>query len=98
VTIDEGLIRDVFLRVNPGDLDQVLTAIEGYRVCVSTLDKLGRTRHLDHQKRQVMECARSCERALVEYAANGFWKEFQYPPPGQTADFQEAHMVLLLKW
>lgn len=98
MTIDEGLIRDVFLRVNPEDLEQVLTAIEAYRVCVSTLHKLRRTRCLRHQKQQVMECAQSCERALVEYVATGRWKEFQYPPAGQTADFQEAHLVLVLKW
>jgi hypothetical protein len=97
VTIDEGLIRDVFFRVNPGDLDQVLTAIEAYRVCVSTLHKLRRTRHLRHQKEQVMECARCCERALVEYVATGRWTEFQYPPAHRSSGLQKAHLVVVLK-
>ena len=98
MTIDEGLIRDVFLRVNPGDLDQVLTTIEAYRICVSTLHKLRRTRHLDDQMQQVRECAQSCERALEEYAHTGCWKDFQYPAAGQAADFQKAHLILVLHW
>ena len=97
MTIDEGLIRDVFLRVGPGDLDHALTAIEAYRVCVSTLHKLQGTRQLRPQERQVMECARSCERALAEYVATGCWKEFQYPPAGRPTDFRKAHLVLVLK-
>jgi hypothetical protein len=97
VTIDEELIRDVFLRVNSSDLDQVLSAIEVYRVCVSTVHKLRRTRRWHDQVKQVMECARSCERALAEYANTGFWKDFQYPPAGRAKDFQKAHLVLILK-
>jgi hypothetical protein len=98
VTIDEGLIRDVFLKVGPGDLDQALTAIEAYRICVSTLHKLRGTRHLHQQKQQVMECARSCERALFEYLATGCWMNVQYPPAGGTADFQKAHLVMKFEW
>lgn len=98
VTIDEDLIRDVFLKVGPGDLDQVLTAIEAYRVCVSTLDKLQGTGHVRQQKRQVMECARSCERALFKYVATGCWTNVQYPPAGRTKDFQKAHLVLRFEW
>jgi hypothetical protein len=98
VTINEGLIQDVFRRANSGDLEQVLTAIEGYRICVATLQKLRRTPHLHHQRRQVTECAESCERALVDYAATGLWKEFQYPSEGQTTEFGQAHFVLVIKW
>jgi hypothetical protein len=97
VTIDEGLIREVFLRVSPGDLDHVLTAIEAYRMCVSTCRKLPRTRYR-RQKREVMECARSCERALAEYVATGCWRDFQYPPAARAAEFQRAHLVLMLAW
>lgn len=98
MTIDEGLIRDVFLRVSPGDLDQVLTAIEAYRVCVSTLHYFRGSRHLRHQKQQVMECAQSCERALFDYVATGCWKNFQYPPAGRTTEFQKVHLVLRIEW
>ncbi|MBZ5617166.1 MAG: hypothetical protein LAQ69_00335 [Acidobacteriia bacterium] len=98
MTIDEGLIRDVFLRASPADLEQVLTAIEAYRICVTTLHKLERKPELRHQQEQVMECAESCERALVAYAATGCWKEFRYPPAWQTTDFEKAHLVLVIEW
>ena len=98
MTIDEGLIRDVFLRVSPGDLDNVLAAIEAYRICVSTLHKLRRTRHLYQQKREVMECAQLCERALAEYVATGCWKEFRYPAAECTTGFHRAHLILVLAW
>jgi hypothetical protein len=98
VTIDEGLIRDVFLKVGPGDLDQVLTGIEAYRMCVSTLDKLRGTLDLRHQEQQVLECAQSCERALFEYAATGCWKNVQDPPAGRATCFQMAHLDLMLEW
>ena len=98
MTIDESLIRDVFLRVSPGDLDQVLRAIEAYRVCVSTLHNLRGPRHLRHRERQVMECAQSCERALAEYVVTGCWKNFQHPPAGRKTHYQQAHLVLMLKW
>jgi hypothetical protein len=98
VTVDEALIRDVFLRLKAGDLDQVLTAIEGYRVCVSAWRKLRRTRRLREQAEEVKECAESCEKALLDYVATGCWKEFQYPPAGREPDFQTAHLVLMLPW
>jgi hypothetical protein len=88
----------VFLKVGPGDLDQVLTAIEAYRVCVSTLHKLRGTRRVRQQMKQVMECARYCEKALFEYAATGRWTNVQYPPAGRTTDFQKAHLVLRFDW
>ena len=98
VTIDEDLIRDVFLKVGPGDLDQVLTAIEGYRVCVSTLQRFRGTRCLRQQEEQVMACARSCEKALFKYLDTGSWTGVQYPPAGRTGDLQKAHLVLRFEW
>jgi hypothetical protein len=96
VTIDESLIRDVFLRVTAEDLDQVLTTIEGYRVCVSTLHNLRGPRHPRHQRQMVTKCARSCERALVEYVATGCFRNAL--PARVTTDFQKAHLVFLFEW
>ena len=93
--IDKRLIQHVFRRVNPRDLDRVLTAIEAYRVCISTLQKLERVRHLSQQRKEVEECAQCCERALWEYLETGDWKHFDYPPAGRPADFQRAHFVLV---
>jgi hypothetical protein len=98
VTIDENLIRDVFLRVEPGDLDQVLTTIEAYRVCVSSANNLRGKRDLHNQEKQVLECARSCESALVEYVATGIWKSVQYPPAGWKADPDETRLRLMIEW
>ena len=98
VTINEELIQDVFSKVNSADLEQVLTAIEGYRVCVATLDRLGRTPHLRQQRKQVMECAESCERALVDYAATGYWKKLHYPPTCQKTDLERVHFLWFVRW
>lgn len=76
----------------------MLTAIEAYRVCVSTLQKLEKTRDLGLQKKQVEECALCCERALLDYVHTGDWKDFRYPLAGHPADFQKAHLVLVFHW
>jgi len=40
VRIDEDLIREALLKSNPGDLDDVLSAIEAYRLCGRTAQKI----------------------------------------------------------
>jgi len=93
VTIDENLIQNVFRRAAPGDLDQVLMAIEGYRTCVAMLRKLRRTEGARSQKRQTREYALSYEKMLAEYVITGKWKSRE---PSRVV--QKARVLSIMEW
>ena len=92
--IDEDLIQQALLKSNAGDLDAVLTAIEAYRMCARTAQKLHRSRLFSPQRGQVTACAEYCESVLTDYAATGRLKKFRYP----DRDFGCAHLNLELEW
>ncbi len=96
MTINEGLIHSALLKAEPGDLDDVLTASEAYRICTMTAGKLRRARHLRRQRDQLLECARYCEGALQEFALNGRWEKFEYPPAERMADAGDADLILAI--
>jgi hypothetical protein len=70
MTIREGIINDALRRASPQDLDDVLTAIEAYRMCAGAAARLDR-RALGSQRNQVRECAERIESLLEEFAATG---------------------------
>lgn len=71
MTIDEELIRDALLRSSASDLDDILTAIEAYRMCVITAHRLHRTAGTQGQRDQALECAGYCRKVLQDYASMG---------------------------
>jgi hypothetical protein len=89
MTIDEELIREVLLRSSPSDLDDLLTTIEAYRTCVTTAHRLRRSRGMQEQRDQVLDCAGFCRKALQDYAATGKIPA-RYPASG------EAHFTFTL--
>jgi hypothetical protein len=93
VTIDDNLIHNVFRRAAPGDLDQVLTALEGYRTCVATLRKLRRTEGARAQKRQAREYALSYEKMLADYVITGNWKSGETP-----RGVRKARVLSIMEW
>jgi hypothetical protein len=94
VDINEDLIQNALLKSNPGDLDAVLTAIEAYRICARTAEKLQSSEFFNPQRNQVTACAEYCESVLTDYAATGRLKKFRYP----DTDFGCAHLNLELEW
>ena len=90
MSIDEDLIREALIKTAPGDLDAVLTAIEAYRICTRTAQRLRRSRVLSPQRTQALECAAYCARRLTEYATTGRMESLRYP----EVQFGEAELNL----
>lgn len=93
MTINEELIREVLLQSTPGDLDDVLTAIEAYRICARTAERLRRSSEMTEQREQVEECAQYCETLLTGYVATGVIKPDSYP----VAGFGLAYLNIVLR-
>ncbi len=90
----EELIREALFRSAPGDLERILTAIEGYRTCVITAERLRRSPELEEQRIQALECAGYCESTLREFVETGQLpkSESLYP------EFVSSHLRLSLRW
>ena len=85
--IKEDLIQEALLKSQPEDLDDLLTAIEAYRICARTAGKLDGAPAFRSQRTQATECAEYCERILADYSATGRLKKLRYP----ERDFGSAH-------
>jgi hypothetical protein len=94
VTVKEELVRDALLRSGPEELDKVLTAIEGYRTCVATADRLRRSPDMEEQRTQALDCAGYCEATLREFVNTGQLPGVNTPGP----EFASAHLSLSFRW
>ena len=65
----KSLIRQALLTVPPEDLDEVLSTIEAYRLCVVSSARLEGKPRMRIRQNQILECAEHCERMLVDYIA-----------------------------
>src|SRR5687768_16032844 len=57
VIVNEDLIQQAMSKAGSSDLDDVRTAIEGYRVCITTARRLLHNPPMETQLREVLECA-----------------------------------------
>jgi hypothetical protein len=87
MTVNEELVREAISKINPADRGDVLSVVEGYRLCVALSQKLRRQRSRQNQSRQVLECAEYCESVLVEYAATGALGPVEHPMAGVASVF-----------
>ncbi len=94
VTVKEDLIREALFRSSPADLDKILTAIEGYRTCAITAERLRRSPELEEQRIQALECAGYCESTLQEFVATGRLPKSESLHP----EFVSSHLRLSLRW
>jgi hypothetical protein len=92
VTIDEEVVRDALLRSRPSDLDDLLTTIEAYRASVRTAQHLRRTRCMQEQRDQALECAGYCRKLLEDFAATGRIASVGHPTSG------EARFTFAFSW
>ena len=92
MTVDNELIEDALLRCSPSDLDDLLTTIEAYRICVRTAQRLPRTRCMHEQREQVLEFAGYCRKVLQDFTATGRIAGLRYP------EYGEAHFRFALSW
>ena len=94
VEINEDLIEEALLRSQAGELETLLTAIEAYRMCARTAQRLERSRRCNPQRNQVTACAEYCESVLRDYTATGRLRKFRYP----DKDFGCAQVSLQMEW
>lgn len=94
MTVNEALIHEAVLRASPETLDAVLDAVEAYRTCVATAQKLVRCASMETQRQQVLECAAFCEEKLAASIRTGSIESVHYPPPGM----QYGRFVLSMEW
>ena len=88
MNVDENLIREALVATDPSELENVLAAIEAYRVCVATAQKLVGASHLRNQRQQVLQCALYCKDLLAGYAAGQPVRQIEFPPEGSDGDFK----------
>jgi hypothetical protein len=91
MTIREGIISEALRRASPQDLDDVLTAIEAYRMCAGAAGRLAR-KDLGCQRNQVRECAERIETALAEFAVTGVLATVRYH------EGEGRHLIVSTRW
>lgn len=94
MTVKEELIKEALLKSGPEELDKILTAIEGYRTCVSTAERLQRSPSMQEQRNQALECAGYCEATLREFVTSGSLPQEEFP----IATSGSAHLRLSIRW
>lgn len=94
VIVNEDLIQQALSKARPAELDDVRTAVEGYRVCITTARRLLHNPPMETQLRQVLECAVFCEEKLAGFAAASHLPAIRY----RKAETQFRHMVLSVDW
>ena len=71
-------------------LEDVRTAIDGYRVCITTARRLLHNPPMEMKLRQVLECAVFCEKKLAGFAAVSRLRPIQH----RKAEKQFHHIIL----
>ena len=94
MTVKEDLVRDALVKSGPEDLERVLTAIEAYRTCLNTADRLRRVPQMEEQRTQALECAGYCEATLREFVATGSLPRKAFPGPERG----RAYLHLSIHW
>ena len=90
VIVNEDLIQQALNKARASELDDVRTAIDGYRVCITTARRLLHNPPMEMKLRQVLECAVFCEKKLAGFAAVSRLRPIQH----RKAEKQFHHIIL----